>query len=80
MSVNTKPLDVLWAVMSRDKKGNEGICAINTSIGPQVAVTGEKRLLDLYVDTVKRGKDEVPNDLEIVIAEFKRTETTKVDL
>lgn len=71
---NIKPYDKLWAILSVDSRGNEGICAINTPIGPQVAVTGEKKILEIYLEAIKQGMGEVKTaKLEIVIAEYTRT-------
>lgn len=77
---NVKPYDALWAVLSVDSKGREGICAINTPIGPQVAVTGEKRLLAMYVEQIRMGLNEAMiADKKIVLAEFSRTGTKAID-
>lgn len=73
---NKKPYDMLWAVLSQDEKGREGICAINTPIGPQVAITGEKRMLELYVDILSSddaATEARKSKMKIIVAEFKRT-------
>lgn len=75
---NKKPYDKLWAILSVDKNGNEGICAINTPIGPQVAITGEQKLLDMYIDVISKesAKRELSEtNLKIVIAEYSRSKT-----
>lgn len=77
--MNAKPYDKIWAVLSVDKNGNEGICAINTPIGPQVAVTGEKFILDMYLKEITKGKDEARNaQVSIVLAEFTRTKSRAI--
>ncbi len=76
---NVKPYDKLWAILSVDSRGNEGIVAINTSIGPQVAVTGERRILEIYLKEIRRGMDEVPQNLKIVLAEYSRGKSESID-
>lgn len=76
---NTHPYSILWAILSVDEKGNEGICVLNTPIGPKVAVTGEKRLLEHYVHMIKNAdRNEVPQNFKIVVAEYHRATTTEV--
>lgn len=77
---NVKPYLKLWAILSIDKNGNEGICGINTPIGPQIAVTGEKRILDIYLEQVHSGqakKELVEAGMKIVVAEYTRSNTTE---
>lgn len=77
--INNKPYDKLWALLSVDKNGNEGICALNTPIGPQVAVTGETRLLEIFIKETKNGHEEAKQaNVKIVVAEFTRTGTRDV--
>lgn len=73
---NKKPYDTLWALLSIDKNGNEGIVALNTPIGPQVAVTGEERMMAIYIEAAVVGRAEANNSgMRIVIGEFKRIRT-----
>lgn len=67
----------LFAVISIDPKGTEGLCLLNTPYGPQLAVTGDDRLLGMYLEAVKRGQrdGEVPAHLKIAVAQFSRTST-----
>lgn len=79
MSDNTKPYDTLWAILSQDKNGNEGICALNGPLGPQVAVTGEKRILQMYLEEIMRGQDQANAfKMKIILAEYKRTKSKEL--
>lgn len=69
---NKKPYNTLWAVLSVDSKGNEGICAIHTPIGPQVAVTGEKKILDIYLDVLTGNKEAQQNGRKLIVGAFLR--------
>lgn len=73
---NVMPYETLWAVLSRDSDGNEGLCAINTPIGPQVAITGSERVLELYLEAIKGGEAEAKAaKKQIVVGTFSRTAT-----
>lgn len=71
---NQKPFPKLYAVLSVDAQGREGLCAVNTPIGPQVAVTADQKLLNMYVEAIKIGQRqaEVPPGMKIIIAEYDR--------
>lgn len=79
---NTKPYDKLYALISVDKNGNEGIVMMNMPMaGPQVAVTGDQEILDHYVKVAStmETRMQVHNaGLKIVIGEFVRTETKEL--
>lgn len=79
---NVKPYDKLWAIMSVDLLGNEGMCMISTQYGPQLAVTGSESLLELFLKDINtdQGRGEAKEaGLKIVIGEFTRTKTTDVE-
>jgi hypothetical protein len=79
---NEKPYDILYALISVDARGNEGICAINTPIGPQVAITGEKRVLDIFIKSVSTPSSRAEAKSagkRIVVAEFSRKSTTDLE-
>ncbi len=79
---NIKSYDKLWAVLSVDSRGFEGLCAINTPIGPQVAVTGDEKILRLYIETIMRGQaagELKDSGMRIVVAEYSRSSTTDPD-
>lgn len=77
---NLKPIKTLWAILSVDKNGNEGLCLLNVpEVGPQLAVTGSERILQVYKDCALRGMGEAKAaGLEIVVAEFTRNGEQKL--
>lgn len=77
MSENTRPLTKLYAVLSVDQNGNEGIVVMDIG-GPKPAVTGDPELAGMLVRLAREGRSEVPNNLKIVLAEFDRSNTTRV--
>lgn len=69
---NVHPYDKLWALLSIDEKGNEGIIGLNGPAGPMQAITGSKTVLLMMKDAVlKTGQD--LGDKKIVLAEYTRT-------
>lgn len=79
--VNKKPYDKLYAVLSVDKRGFEGLVVLNIPMfGPQLAVTGDEKNLDHFVQIAKAAMSEAQDaGLKIVIGEFQRTKTTELD-
>lgn len=75
--MNTQPCDKLWAILSVDRKGNEGICQLNLPIvGPTVAITGSFKILQVYKDFIKTEqslKEAMAQDVTMRIGEFTRT-------
>lgn len=81
MSTNTQPYKKLWAIISVDRKGNEGICMLAGPFGPQLAVTGDKKLLETMkgmIQTMEARKECHDAGLRVVVAEYSRTDTTNV--
>ena len=79
---NVKHYETLYAIMSRDKKGNEGICVFGSPIGALVMVTGEEKNLENFLAMAKEdnaAKQAYGSGLEIVLAEFTRTKTMTLD-
>jgi uncharacterized alpha/beta hydrolase family protein len=77
--INKIPYEKMWAILSVDKKGNEGICMLQTPFGPQIAVTGADGNLQAMLEMVKTmdARQEAHNaGLRIVVGEFTRTSTT----
>jgi hypothetical protein len=78
---NTKPIDKMWGILSVDKKGNEGFVAMNTSIGPQLAVTGSEKVLEMYKNAARQGFHEArAAGVKIVVAQFARIKDADFDL
>lgn len=76
---NKEPCTKLWAILSVDKVGNEGICVINVPVlGLQVAVTSSPKVLEYYKKEISHpaAMAEVESvGMRIVIGEFTRSET-----
>lgn len=73
---NERPCNKLWALLSIDPQGNEGIVAMNTPIGPQVGITMEPRILEIYKQTARDGFNEAKAaGVKLVVAEFVRAGT-----
>lgn len=79
--MNRHPYPTLWAVLSVDRNGNEGICLISGPHGPVLAVTGDESILKIYKDTVS-SMDALTEahaaGLKIVIGEYQRVNTTSI--
>lgn len=70
---NVRHYDSLWAILSVDAEGNEGICVIDIpGFGPRVAVTGEPKHFEMLREAAKSAKHEVPKGMKIVAARFNR--------
>lgn len=78
---NQHPYDKFWAILSVDKKGNEGICMLSGPFGPQLAVTGSKKNLEemrKQIDQMDARMEAHTFGVKIVIAEYTRTGTIDV--
>lgn len=71
---NVHPYDKLWAILSVDEKGNEGIIGLNGPAGPVQAITGSKTVLLMMRDAVLKT-DQPLEGKKIVLAEYTRTNT-----
>lgn len=80
--MNTQPIHKFFALLSRDKNGNEGICMLNVpGLGPQLAVTADEKNLARYTEicgSMDARMEAHSAGLEIVIAEFDRVSTKKL--
>lgn len=78
--MNTKPQDKLFAILSVDRDGNEGICMLNMpGIGPVLGVIGDENNLATLKNVARKGIDEAWSEgLKIVIGEFMRTDTREL--
>jgi hypothetical protein len=78
MNLNRAPQDKLYAIISVDQKGNEGLVALNTPhMGPQLAVTGDTKILKYYKEIVRSGfVESKAAGMVIKVAEFTRTQTS----
>ena len=78
---NVKPYEKVWAILSRDKDGNEGICLMQGPFGPTLAVTGEEKNL-IYLKSVAtsmEARTEVHSaGMNLVVGEFQRVGTEKL--
>jgi hypothetical protein len=78
---NTHPYKKLWAILSVDAQGNEGIIAVDGPVGPMQAVTGSEivrqHLLQAVADAHMEGVS-FPGK-RLVLAEFERTKTVKLE-
>ena len=79
MYKNKKPAEKLWAILSRDKNGNEGICVLDVpGFGPTAAVTMDERRRDTYelICSKPSAQHEMAKaGLVAVVAEFTRAGT-----
>lgn len=67
---NTQKLDKLYAYISVDENGNEGIMAIPTQLGTTPLITGSPELFYTFGKMVDRVRD--MTDKKIISAEFER--------
>lgn len=65
---NTAPINMLWAWLSVDEKGNEGI--VGSNLGPMVS--GKKEIMKAAEKMVRRGAEECGK--RVVLAAFMRVE------
>lgn len=72
---NKKPLPNLWAVMSRDEKGNEGILAgFIAPFGMVPLVTGDPKVLKHFEQVARAQLGEIADDgMQVFIAQYGRT-------
>ena len=77
--LNVKPYDKLYAILSVDKNGNEGICVLNINGERFVAVTGEIENINLLKKNAIEAKQEaIAGGLKLVVAEFERVKTEQL--
>lgn len=79
---NQKPYDKVWALLSRDTDGNEGICMLNGPVGPVLAVTGTLDVLEMYkrqISTDQAKAEILEAGVSVVVGEFTRTGTEALD-
>jgi len=63
---NTQKADEIYAVLSRDNDGNEGIAAAITSLGAMPMVFHHKEILDKLMPIIKKTAKETNRKLHIV--------------
>lgn len=63
---NLKPIDTLWAIISRDESGNEGIVAAQMGMNMVPFITGDKKVLNLMREAALANKQGTSKSIYIV--------------
>lgn len=72
---NIHPYEKLWAILSVDKDGNEGILGMATSYGVAPAITGSPSVLEALRQQVRLDPNVDLQRHKIVVGEFIRSNT-----
>jgi hypothetical protein len=76
--IGRKPHTTIWAILSVDKDGNEGICAIEPGIPCMTADPENLEMMKALCSTVDAREEAEESGFKIVIAEFIRGKTVRL--
>lgn len=69
-------IDEVWAFISKDEEGHEGLCAIQTLDGWMPLIAADKERLESLRSEAKKLAEHTPND--IVLCRFHNREEVEI--